>query len=309
MKNDCTIIILSFNVKDITDKCIRDAKAAMHFSQKRIKNRIVIIVVDNGSSDGTVEMVKKKYKDVILVALRKNMGVAYGYNAGMKRAKTPYILLINSDTLLKTSTLVDSLLYMNMHVKCDVATGIVISPNEKFRGIGGYLPTPFKTVRWLLGFENLPFFSQFMKRIYADKKDFTKEQQIEWIPTCFFFLKKEVFKKTHGHDEKMFLYMEDLEWCKRIYDKKMKIYYAPSIQATHLGGASTSKKTDVSYLFLLQRNVDGLVYFHKKHYPKTVWLIKIFLKFGCKIRGLFYTMTNNKTKAFAYTHVLFKKSI
>ncbi|HZE86812.1 MAG TPA: glycosyltransferase family 2 protein [Methylomirabilota bacterium] len=309
MKNDCTIVILSFNVKDITDKSLQDAEIAVDFYQKQTGNSCEIVVVDNGSSDKTVEMIRKKYKNVTLVALPKNMGVSYGYNIGMKQAKTPYILLINSDTLLKKSTIVDAMFYMNTHPNCDVATGEIITPNERFRGIGGYLPSPFKTIRWLLGFESMPFFSRFLKRIYGDTKDYTKEQVIEWVPTCFFFLRKTVFEKTHGHDEEMFLYMEDLEWCKRIHDEGMTICYTPSIQAVHLGGASTSKKSETSYLFLLQRNIDGLRYYHNKHHPKTLWLIDVCLMLGNGIRGFFYTLSNNKIKAFAYKQVILKDQL
>lgn len=306
MKNDCTIVILSFNVKDITDQSIQHAKIAADYSHNKLSNHVRIIVVDNGSSDSSAEMVRGKYPDVKLIALPKNMGVAFGYNAGMKQVKTPYFVLINSDTLLKPSTIFDSISYMNSNNECAVATGEVISPNEKFRSIGGYLPSPFKTIRWLLGFENISFLHRHMKCIYGDTKDYSREQIIEWIPTCFFFCRKEVFTKTHGHDEKMFLYMEDLEWCKRIHDKGMKIFYSPTISAVHLGGASTSKKPESNYLFLLQRNIDGLRYYHSKHHPKTAWFIDITLRFGIWIRSIYYTLSGNSQKASAYKKVVFK---
>src|SRR5258708_1225027 len=271
MKNDCSIVILSYNVKDITDQCIQKAKIAASYSENKLSNRVKIIVVDNGSADGTVELIRRKHNDIIFLALPKNMGVAYGYNEGMRHVKPPYFLLINSDTLLNKSTIFDSLTYMNSNPECAVATGEINTPHEKFRGIGGYLPSPFKTIRWLLGIENISFFNRHVKRIYGDTRDYSKEQIVEWVPTCFFFCRKEVFTKTQGHDERMFLYMEDLEWCKRIHDKGMKIFYSPTISAVHLGGASTSKKSEVTYLFLLQRNIDGLRYYHKKHHFRTAW--------------------------------------
>src|SRR5260221_296448 len=144
MKNDCTIIILSYNVKDITDECLRKAKISASYSQKKLSNRVKIVIVDNGSTDGTVAMIRKKYPDVTFIAFPKNTGVSYGYNAGMKRVTTPYFLLINSDTLLNPSTIYDSLLYMNSNAQCAVATGVVNIPHEKFTGIGGYLPSPLK---------------------------------------------------------------------------------------------------------------------------------------------------------------------
>src|SRR5579859_3322224 len=109
MKNNCTVVILSYNVKDITDECVKSVILSKEFAQKKLNNSVKILVVDNGSTDGTVQMLRKKYKDVDLIELPKNLGPACGYNAGMKKAKNPYILLINSDVFLDKTTLYDSI--------------------------------------------------------------------------------------------------------------------------------------------------------------------------------------------------------
>lgn len=296
--NNLTVVILSFNTKEITEKAIELALTSAKYCEENAKNSVDIIVVDNGSSDGSVEMIKKF--PVKLIALPENIGAARGYNEGMKSALGEYILLINNDTYLYEDTLFQAVSYAEKN-HCDVLTGRLAKSEDLYLPFGGFLPTPFRVIRWVCGFESLPLP---MKRIYVkDSHFFEKEQKLGWTPTCFLFITREVYEKTQGHDENMFFYMEDVEWCKRINDAGFTISYTPSFTIIHLGGKSTQDKWKA--LRLLQHQTSGLLYYINKHYPTTSLLVLSFMFLGYRLRSLFYFLIGQKDLAHAYSHVKF----
>jgi GT2 family glycosyltransferase len=267
------------------------------------KNNIEIIVVDNGSTDGTLEMIRKKHKTARVLAQKTNVGVARGYNIGMENSKGEYILIINSDTYIEKDTLSKCLSYLEKNKQCDVVMARLTTLEGEFKPYGGFLPTPLRTIRWLLGFESIPFLKNHINKIYQyEAKHYINANIIEWAPTCFYFMRSEVFKKTKGHDEKMFLYMENIEWSKRIYDAGMRIWFVPTIGSIHIGGESTRKK--LPSIFLLRRQLEGAKYYHKKHFPRSFLLINLFLYLGFSARSLAYISTGKKEKGLNYFKAL-----
>jgi GT2 family glycosyltransferase len=305
MKNnkDISVVILSYNTREITDNCLAFVKKAQAYSHRVLKNKVDIILVDNNSSDGTIEMIQSKYKDVLLLAQKENLGVTRGYNLGMKKATTPYILIINSDTYIEEKTLVQCLEYLMTNKKCDVVMARLTDAKGNFHPYAGHLPTPFRTIRWLLGLENVPLLKTHIKRIYQyNPQYYLTPAVIEWAPSCFYFMRREVYDKTGGQDEKMFFYMDDVEWSKRIYDLGMRIWFVGSIGSVHLGGESTSKKSPIYKM--LSRQVEGFRYYHRKHSPKYYFWINLALYMGYGARSIFYFTTGQVEKANAYLRVL-----
>lgn len=304
-----SITILTFNTKDITDTCIEKALIAKKYCEKNSNHTVEIIVVDNNSVDKTAEMVRKKYKDVKLIVNKVNGGVSVGYNTGLRAASNDsnFMLLLNSDLYLEEDTLLNCFEYMESHPKCDVLMCKLYNANHEFETYGGHIPTPLRTIGWLLGLESVPILKNHIAKIYGYNENLYKNDfQMEWAPTCFYFLKKEVFERTRGHDEKLFLYMEDLEWSKRIKDAGFKLWFTPKFTSTHLCGASTDKK--LPKLYILKKQVEGVKYFQRKHYPKIAPLSIAFLYIGFTLRSILYSFTGNLPVAKIYLQSLSKSS-
>lgn len=301
-----SVVILSYNTKGTTDRCIAKATIASNFYAKKTGQKVAILVVDNNSSDGTQEMIKQKYPQVILLAQKTNTGVGYGYNIGMKAARTPYILIMNSDLLLKKNTLCEAYKYLAGDESCDVLVCNLLDDKGRLEQQGGHFPTPLRTVRWLLGIESVPFIKERILRIYQYNDEFYgAENDIEWAPTCFFFLKRKVYDVTQGNDKNLFLYMEDVEWSKRIREKGFNIRFTPKFSATHIGGVSSSRKLPPQYI--LKRQVEGIKYYQKKHHPKTYPLVVPVLFAGFGARSLFYLLKGDLGKSGAYLQSVFTR--
>jgi len=301
-KHTLSVVILSYNTKEITRKAIDKAKKSARFAIDNLKAlSIEIIVVDNHSTDGTVEMIREQYKDIQLFAMGENVGVAGGYNVGMENATSPLILLINNDTYLFERTLYDCLSFMRTRPQADVVIGKLYDGNKQPVSYGGALPTPLRTILWILGFESMPIIKHYLQRIYRTNEVYDEEMLLGWIPTCFFLLRREVFEQTGGEDENIFFYMEDVEFCKRITDKGFKIVFTPAIEAIHLGGKASKDKWKIQQV--LESQFNGLLYYQKKHHAQYLNLVKIFLLIGLKMRVLAYYILGNKDMAEAYNNI------
>jgi len=297
---DCTIIILSFNSKEVTDTCLAKVEKAIYHANKHIGNRTKVIVVDNASSDGSAEMIRYKYPFVELMALKKNIGYAAGNNLAMKTVKTPYILLMNSDIYIEEESLTKTYAYQRDHEDYDILVSRYVSVDKSIQKAGGYLPTPFKIIAWACGVESLPVLKKFWPKIYGHNPEFyTQTGTTEWFSPCFWLMKTEVFTRTHGFDEKLFFHMVDAEWCHRIHAQGMIIHFTPSVEVVHLGGAS-SKGLELK---LIKDNFQGLLYFCRKHYPHSLASISWVLKVGLTLRSFLFKLIGKKELAATYSEI------
>ncbi len=298
---DLTVVILSYNTKDVTGRCLDKLKISKEYCEKKFKNKVRVIVVDNGSSDGSVGMIKTEHPWVKLIALAKNSGFSGGNNLAMKEVKTPFILLLNSDVYLEEESLYKALAYFRVNLNCDVLGARLNYANGSLQPSAGNLPNPLNIIFWILGLSLLPGISQLVPPFHPkDKKYFSKAHQVDWIMGAFFMLKEEVYKRTGGFDEKLFMHMEEVEWCKRIRRREYKIWYVPQVEVTHLHGASTNFDLSLSFL----NELKGIKYYLQKHYRFFYPLLKLILSFGLIMRVIAFSLLGKTKRARVYVNGL-----
>lgn len=291
-KLDLSVVILSFNTKDITDMSLERLHKAVIFCKKELGNKIEVIVVDNASSDGTSSMIKKKYPWVKLIESKVNTGFSKGNNIGMKESKYPYILLLNSDCFLYEDTLVDALNYFKIREDCDMLGVRLILPSGKTQISVGYLPDPWNTMLWISGIGG--------SRPIHPRSVSGSEMQVEWAMGAFLMLKREVFEATGGFDEDIFMYGEEVEWCKRIKDKGFKVFYVPSIRADHIDKASSGGNIEKPLI----SEFKGIKVYYKKHYKNWYFFISLFIKLFLVIRIIIFGAMLNFPRVRAYSKAL-----
>lgn len=298
---DLTVIILSFNTKDITGRCLGKLKIAKEYCEKKFKNDISVIVVDNGSSDGSVGLIKAEHPWVKLIALAKNSGFSGGNNLAMKEVKTPFILLLNSDVYLEEESLYKALAYFRVNLNCDVLGAKLRYANGNLQPSAGNSPTPLNIIFWILGLSKFPIVNNLIPPFHpTDKQYFSKAHKVGWVMGAFLMLKKKVFEATSGFDENIFMHMEEVEWCKRIKDRGFKIWYAPQVLAIHLHGASTNFDLSASFL----NELKGIKYYLNKHYRIFYWFTKVFLVLGLIMRVLAFSFLGKTKRARVYVEGL-----
>lgn len=250
-KPDLSIIILNYNTQDLLRQCltslIENCKACFEqvFLRKvKIENcEYEVIVVDNASSDGSPEMVKKEFPQAKLIANPENWGFAKGNNVALRQAQGKYILLLNSDTVVEKETLPRMIKFMEENPKVGVATcRVELADGSLDLACHRGFPTPWASLTYFLGLEKLFPKSRIFGRYHLGFLPLDKIHEIDSPVGAFYLLKKEVINQVGLLDEDYFMYGEDLDWSFRIKKAGWKLVYYPHVKIIHLKRKSGLQK-------------------------------------------------------------------
>lgn len=296
-----SVIICTYNTKEMTLECLDKLKKSIEFLNEPVET----IVVENGT-DGTGDVIKKKYPWVKLITPPENTGYAKGNNLGIKAAgkTSKYFLFLNTDAFLEPETLRKSIDFMQNNSNCDVLGCRLILGDGSVQPSGGFLPTPFTVWKWIWGIDILPGLNMILNPFHPRNKNFFKSsRELGWVMGAYLFMKREVVEKTKGFDENFFLYTEEVEWCKRINDAGFKIWYTPDFAVTHLDKAS-SKKFPEKMRKIFKMEILGVDYFIKKYYPKQANFVKLIMTIGLYTRVLASLVVMDREKYLAYIETI-----
>lgn len=286
---DLSIITLSYNTKKILTDCIKSVERYT----KDIK--FEIIVIDNASTDGSVDLIKKlKGKGLIAKAVlnKKNLGFSKANNQGMKLARGRYVLLLNSDTLIKDSVLKEMVDYMDKNPDVGIASCSLKDPDGKLQATGGYFPTLVRVFSWMT-IQDFPFVDNIIKpfhpmkdRTSSPNKKFYKEaQELDWVTGAFFLMNRKAMKKNGYLDEDYFMYTEEVDYCYRLSKRGWKVMHLPMWSITHLARASSTSE------FALLSEYKGIKTFYQKHYSKLHFImLRLLLKVGAMGRIVLFSL-------------------
>lgn len=299
--SEISVIICTYNTKELTCMCLDKLKESINFLGKPVE----VIVIENGS-DGTGKLIREKYKWVDVIEPSENTGFAKGNNLGLQKSgrRSKYYLFLNTDALIKKETLAKAVSFLENHNDCDVLGCKLLLGEGDMQSSAGYLPTPSSVASLIWGLDLIPIINLFTKPIHPKNKHFfAKDRKVGWVMGAFLFMKNEVLQKTKGFDENFFMYMEEVEWCKRIWDAGFTIWYTPSFSITHLDKAS-SKGNPEKLRKIFRLEILGAVYLLKKYYPSSIgWVIPI-IKAGIMARILAFSLTGNEMRKLAYKETL-----
>lgn len=279
MKKKLSVIIVSYNTKDLLEQCLQAI-----FESKNIDKRgLEVIVVDNNSSDGSSEMVNKKFTQVKLITNNENIGYSAGNNIGMTVSTGSYVLLLNSDAFVRPETLKTMLNYMEQDPAIGASTCSIELPSGKLdpachRG----LPTPWNAFTYFTGLERLFPASRIFGGYHQSWKDLTISHEVDSISGAFFLVRREVVQKVGLLDEQFFMYGEDIDWCYRIKQSGFHIMFNPSVKVLHYkkqSGRGQDRDRDLRKR-AHDSFIDTMWQFYQKHYSKRYpffinWLVKL----------------------------------
>jgi len=261
-KTKLVIVILSYNTKNLLNQCLTSVFKAAGLGQKNIL--LEIFIVDNASSDGSVEYLKevKPPKGVKLTTIYndENLGFAEGNNVGVKEAVSQgadYIMLLNSDTLVKDpfwQPLVD-FLGKNPRVGV-VGPKIYFAPGHEYHK-NRYQKKDRGRVIWAAGgeidWDNVIGFNRGMDEI--DRGQFDQPEKVDMVSGCCFLAPAKVWREVKYFDERYFLYYEDDDFCQRVKGLGFEIYYLPTAKIWHLGAGSSRVGSSLQDYFIARNRL------------------------------------------------------
>lgn len=287
-----SIVICNYNTKEI----LKNTLSSIYQNTKNIS--LEIIVVDDGSTDGSAEMIKKYFPKIKIIKNIKNLGYSKSCNIGTKLSKGKYILHLNSDVNFTRYTDINSLMnFMDEHPNAGICGCKIVKTDGSFDlACRHALPTiknsffqPFGLYKL---FPNIKSINYYMT--YLSDNETAKIGGLG----AFMFIKRKLIEEIGYLDEKFFIYCEDTDYCYRAIKAGWDIYYFPKIKVKHMHGGTTNQ-FPIRALLIFHK---GIFLFYKKHYAsKNFFLLNLIVYLGILLRlGLFVSIeliNRLKTKA------------
>lgn len=279
-----SVVIVSYNTRGLTLKCLRtlydDLGAASGQSGADFAE---VWVVDNASSDGSVEAIRREFPGVHLIAAEKNLGFGAANNRAFERARGEFLFLLNSDAFVARGAVRFLAQFLQDHASVGGVGPRLLNQDGSLQVSCWKFPSPRRA--WLEAFG--------MARVFADHPrlgDYYRwghdaERSVDFVIGAALMVRRAVYEQVGGFDESFFLYAEETDWQKRIHAAGWDIVFTPEAQVTHLGGASgTSEREKVSNLFW-----EGQERYTLKHHGSAGWVVlRAAMLLGALVRALGY---------------------
>ena len=281
-----SIIIVSYNTANLTQKCVKHALASSGIDAGQLE----IIVVDNNSSDNTVQLLKKSYPDIKIISSPKNLGFGGGNNLGAKHATGEYVLLLTTDAFLNPGSLSELVTVLDKNKSIlAVAPKLTYEDGEIQQSVG-YFPTLARVVGWMWGLDKLPGIKLLFPTPYHfyDVSKYNKDLSPDWLMGACVLVRKDAYLSVTGFDEKIFMYGEEVELFYRLKKKHPDqfVRLVTSVSVTHLGSYS-SNAANTSRLL---SELDGIITFYNLHFPSLTWVIKWVINLGVIMRIIIFSL-------------------
>lgn len=260
---DFSIIIVSYNVRE-------QLRANLKALETSLGNTTYeVIVIDNASTDKTVEMLQREFPGIIIIVNQENKGFSRASNQGLRQARGDYAILLNPDMKVLSSTLSHLKTWLISNPQADV-TGITLRDEQStlIKHVRRF-PTWFDQLAIIL---KIPHVLPMVLNRYVIKEfDYTKASVVDSIRGAFFVIKKSALEKFGYLDERYFLWFEEVDYCRRIRERGGQVWYTPAAEAIDYVGQSfiqLPRKQKQTYFRLSM-----IAYFKKWHPRWQVWLL------------------------------------
>jgi len=258
-----TVIVVSFNTCALLRECLTSVD--MQCSGVGTE----MIVVDNGSRDGSPEMVRGEFPKVKLLGYNCNLGFAAANNRALIHARGRYVVMLNSDAFMHPDALAHSIDHMERNPRAGLASGRLLDRDSLWRPSARMFPSPLNKLLAMTGLADRFPSSRFFGRCNRTWADPSVPAQVDWVGGAYMIVRREVLERVGYFDERFFLYFEEIDLCRRIKAAGYEIWFWPDVAITHIGGASTQSLLNEEYQPGVQlsswRMRSELLYYRKYH--------------------------------------------
>ena len=255
-----TTLLVSYNTKALLTPCLEaldQALAPIGGGE--------IIVVDNASRDGSAEFLRQNRPDVTLIESGENVGFGRANNLALGRIKSRFLLLLNTDAFLPPEALSGPLAYMQEHPQCGVLGVRLVGRDGEPQPGCRYFPTPLNTFWARAG---LPRRFGSPRMVDDVEWDHREIRECDWVPGCYYLIRREVLDKVGLFDPRFFLYFEEVDHCREVRKAGWQVHFWPHVSVVHIGGESAKSDGSISksgrQLEALQIE-SSFLYFRKHH--------------------------------------------
>lgn len=287
---DVSVVIVNYNVKEFVQNLLHSLEKAT----RSIKAEIII--VDNASDDGSVELISEKFPNVKLVASKENLGFGRANNVGFQMAQGKYLFILNPDTLVQEDTLEKLIAFFERTPDAGMIGCKILNPDGTLQlNCRRGFPSPWTSFCKVTGLSSLFPKSRLFAKYNLTYLDEDQTTEVDALSGSCMLMRKDVYDKIGGFDEQFFMYGEDLDLCYRVQKAGYKVYYVPETKIIHYKGESTKRSSlDETKVFY-----GAMSLFVKKHFSSSL-LLEIVLRSAISITRFLAFMAKRKLALFAF---------
>jgi GT2 family glycosyltransferase len=256
---DITAIMVNYNTAHLLDEAI----GALRVSA--VGRRLQVTIVDNASRDNSLQILRERFSDCDLIENPANVGFGRANNQALKLASGRYVLLLNTDAFVAPDTLSKTLAYMDANPQCGVLGVRLVGRDGSLQPSCRYFPTPWNVFLARTGLARL-----FPRVRMVDDMgwDHVSVRECDWVPGCYYLVRKAVLDVVGLFDPRYFLYCEEVDHCRAVKAAGWTVVYYPHTTVVHIGGESAQSD---SALTTAGRQISALqveselLYFRKHH--------------------------------------------
>lgn len=261
---DLSVVIVSFNTREVLRECL------LALARESDGLRVQTIAVDNGSRDGSIEMLRADFPSVELIVSPENLGFGRANNLAFEQALGRYIVLLNSDAFLTPDSLRRSVEHMDADPRVGLGGGRLIGRDGGSQPSARRFPTLITDTFVYSGLADRYAPSRIFgcyNRTWADPM---QPAEVDWVPGAYSILRPQALRAAGAFDSRFFLYYEEVDLCRRIKAAGYTVWYWPDIVVIHIGGESSRQlkslqMSRVGAQLTLWRMRSTLLYYRKHH--------------------------------------------
>ncbi len=254
---DLSVVIVSWNTRELLANCLESlARDGLE--------RAEIFVVDNASTDGTAEMVRKRFRETNFIANSENVGFAAANNQALRLCRGKYILLLNPDTIVQRGAIQALVGFLDTHPSVAVAAPCLLNSNGSLQVSCEPFPTLFREFWRLFHIDDFRRYATYDPGIWQSNL----AQRVDIARGACLLVRRTDLENLKWFDEQFFMYSEEVDLCWRLHRAGREIYWVPQAKVVHLGGQSTRQVGDAMFLKLYR----GKLQYFRKHYGRRAEL-------------------------------------
>lgn len=262
-------VVVTLNALPWVERCLESVRGCQ------------TIVVDHGSTDGTLEAVERRFPDA-LVLRRENRGYGAGLNAGAAASTGRYLLLMNSDAWAEEGAVARLVAFADAHPRAGLVGPRARNPDGSSQLTVRGFPTLWRLATEYLFLRKLAPRSGALNSFYAGGLDLSRAQRVDWVMGFAMLLRREPWDRVGGFDEQFFMFSEETDLCRRLWDAGWEVWYAPEAEFTHVYAASHGGR-------MFDENVRGHVRYLAKHRGEAYAArARLLLRWSLRLRGVLF---------------------
>ena len=248
-----TVVIVNYNTRGLLRSCLSSVLAEIPAE---------VIVVDNASTDDSCTVIRNEFPAIPVLRNNENMGYGAAANRAVACCTSPYVLLLNSDTLLQPGTLKELACYLDRNPHVAIAGPKLVGVDRRLQPSCFPFPTPLDILLDASNLTRLARFVPVLKDRYLRSWCHDRSRRVPWVAGAALAIRREAFEAVGGFDESFFMYYEEVDLCYRLTHSGWQIHYTPSAEIIHIGSASTQ----LHRAEMIVQFYSSLAHFYQRHY-------------------------------------------